>query len=139
MGCEKRYVEEKWLGLVTVTNPSRGLVPHEEGLVAFVIDTHAVALEISSSLRGKGREVADLGMKVSVEVVEPTFVGVIGLLGMPQMPFAHHRGLVSRGLEALGHEVLVGVNAIVAPRHDHGVGDAQAHRISSGHQGRTGG
>jgi len=54
-----------------------------------------------------------LGVEVAVEVFEAAFVRVVGLLRVSEVPLPHQRGLVTGGLEALGHEVFVGVDAVV--------------------------
>jgi hypothetical protein len=77
---------------------------------------HAVALEVRAALVSEWREEADLGVQMTVEVLEATFVRMVGLLRVTEVPLADHGRLVAGGLKALRHEVLVRMHANRVPR-----------------------
>ena len=57
----------------------------QKAAAAVALDAHAVFLEVLAALVTEGREVADLGVQVAIEVIEAALVGVVGLQRMAQM------------------------------------------------------
>ena len=138
MRRQKGHIQEKRFCLVPLTNIGRHLVRQQEGLVTIIVDGHAVALEVLPSLIGKRRVIADLGVQVTVKMIKAPVVRVIGHLGVAEVPFSHHGSLITRRLKRLGKEMLIRVNSVDIPGHDHAIGNTEADRVAARHQRRPG-
>ena len=88
--------------VVPLADPASALVAEQEGFVSFVVDRHAIALEVASTLISEGREITDFGVKMTVEIFEATLIRMIGLLRVSEVPFSDHRRLIARASEGFG-------------------------------------
>jgi hypothetical protein len=74
----------------------------------------AIALPVDDATAHLG-EVVDLADEVAVEGIEAPVLRPVFFIGMAQVPFAHHRGLVARLLQRLGQRVDVRSFDVTAP------------------------
>ena len=129
-------VHEHRLLAVVVLDLAHGVVAEQIGGVAFFLHQLVVAIPVGSAMGAMG-EIVDLAQHRAVVVVEAALPGPVFLVGMADMPFADHRGVVAGIAQRLRQGVLVGIQAVLAGRGNHRALHAGAVGITTGHQRRT--
>ena len=97
-----------------------------------------VPLRCQSTIPARSmREVVHFADRIAVKMIEPAVLRPELLVGMTEMPLAHHRCTVACLLQGLRQGPLVGRQAIGMVRKDHQRLQAVAHRIAPRHQRRA--
>ena len=131
--CKRCHIEEQRLRRVVVLDDVYGFVPDQGRVVAVFLKELAVPLPIDDAAPLLG-EIVNLADEVAIEMVEAAVLRPEFPIGMAEVPFADHCGLVAGVLQRLRERALVRRQSEgVAGKYNQRL-QAIAHGIAAGHQ-----